>query len=596
MSEHQKKDEPEHKPQPPGKSAAPSSIDDVAGKTRESVADTVTPLRIAIENLAMAVPDATFVNRYADAVMGRECYLSCKGEMSDEFRDMNQRRECFNEALVRLFESALALHRDLSEEEIRSIGILLRTAGDLPLAEFITTDAMERMRTLALQLFAEHHFSFLSAIVRYGTMDHYYISLSGGVAHALATSATQGHLPHARVLGFFERTLADAANDDERDFRTQEGLANAIDYVFQNDGDPTAAVQVAFRGMERTLREMGDVCHESSWDRRFYKILTDPHWSRHAQGAVTRWLKEKAVSTDNFSHRWSEGIGGPITKTADYDLLSEEQRAKRMNPIACYMRNVRHCMRLETCRTGCLRELAIMFNLYDVGRYDVQTLIEQYEERENIHKPYVLVIFPRDDHNGAFFCNADVLENLRQQLEKEGHLLRIIEGGDDILKTLARLRRDERYPLPAGLVLGAHGQPNSMHFSQQHPLSLKAIERKTEQGWEVRMGMEEGMEKLFQRKAKRCPTVLFSCSTGQPEGIAHVISRYTEGTVIGPQIPTNVAAIRSQFENGKLTALVPTFHQGKTGTFVAGKEVPVAEEEVLEALPVEEELPPEEKR
>lgn len=557
-------------------------VHDVAGETRESVADTVTPLRIAIENLAAATPDEDFARRYEDLHM--VLFSSEDERISDEERAMCQRQEAFNTALVTLFETVLALHRDLSEEELRSIGTLLLTVGDLPLYEFITTDAMERICALAPQIFAEHRFSFLSTIVRYGATRHY-TSLSGGVAHALAASATQGHLPHARVLGFFERTLADVVNDDERNFRAQAGMENAIDYVLRNDGDPTAAVQVAFRSMERTPQE---------WDVRFYKFLTEPRWSRHAQGAVRRWLKEKAVSADIFFHRWSDGIGEPLTKAVDYDVWSEERRAERVNPIACYVRNVCDCMRLEACRTGCLRELSVLFNVYNVGRYVPKTLVAQYDERENIHKPYVLVVFPRDDHNGAFYCNAAILENLRQQLDNEGYLLRIIEGGgDDILKTLARLRRDERYPLPAGLILGAHGKPSSMYFSQHHPLSLKTIERKTERGWEVRMGMEEGMEKLFRKKVKKCPVVLLSCSTGQPEGIAHVLSRYTEGSVSGPQIPTNVASIRAQFEEGTLVALTPFYQEGKPGIFEAGREMPVAEEEILEAIPVDEELPTE---
>lgn len=317
--------------------------------------------------------------------------------------------------------------------------------------------------------------------------------------------------------------------------------------------------------------------------------------TRHAHTAVLRWLEEKGLDAADVMDWWSDGAGWPVEEIPQFQTLPDTEKKERISPEECYRRNVRGCLQLEAHNPGSLQELSSSFNLHDVGRYAPETLVAQYEERENIHKPYVLVIYPRDDRNGAFFCNAAILENLRQQLEKEGYLLRIIEAEGEtrsFLRTLAHLHKKKGYPPPSGLVLGAHGTPHAMEFSSSHPLSLKTIEKKIGKRWEARKGMEEGMEKLFQRKAKMCPTVLISCSTGQPEGIAHVLSRYTESIVSGPQIPSNVAAIRAQFdENGKLTALVPTFYKGKTGIFVAGEEVPVAEGEVLEAIPVDEELP-----
>lgn len=593
MPQHMESDGETQQPAPEGP-VEQRRVNDVAGETRESVADTVSPLRIAIENLASAVPDEDFARRYHKEHVGMFDGMD-PTDIPVAVRQLLAQRQ-FNEALCSLIHHITTLGRPLMQEELRAIGDILRTTGDFHLHNFITQNSVEDLRS-ALPTLIRQHPSLLCTFLRYGTAHHRKASLSSITAHALLSSTTK-ELRQA-IEDIFTQTLQEAASDPS--FRPGEGLGLIVDKTLQHGNEPTPAICVTLRSLEYEIRQQelrGDDYYTHN-DGRLRDFLTDPRLSRHTHMAVMRWLEEKGLNAEDVSDWWSDGAGWPVEKIPQFQALPDMEKAERILPYDCYMRNVRSCLQLEAHNPGSLQELSSSFNLHDVGRYAPETLVAQYEERENIHKPYVLVIYPRDDHNGAFFCNAYIIENLRQQLDREGYLLRIIEGGGrDIFKTLARLRRDERYPPPAGLILGAHGQPGSMSFSNQHPLSLKTVWEKTERGLEVRIGgMEKGMEKLFRRKAKGCPTVLISCSTGQPEGIAHVISQYTEGTVSGPQIPTNVAAIRAQFdENGQLTAFVPTFHGGKPGTFMAGKEVPVAEEDVLEAIPVEEELPPEEKQ
>jgi hypothetical protein len=228
--------------------------------------------------------------------------------------------------------------------------------------------------------------------------------------------------------------------------------------------------------------------------------------------------------------------------TRSSDLVSQPQR----------IRENLECMdALEKKNPGICIYLYKENGICDFGRYPVEMLEKQYEERENTNSPYGVVMYPRDDWNGAFYHNKDAFEGLLKDLKGE-FLLRVAEceGKMDIARML--LKFDKTYGGANGnkislLILGGHGTENSIRFGnsdfrgsddEKHVLHTKDLEGK-------------GVRKTGNFFDEKPTIILASCSTGAEGGIAQELSKVFNAKVIAPKIPTNVKSYHASKNRGQ---------------------------------------------
>ena len=196
---------------------------------------------------------------------------------------------------------------------------------------------------------------------------------------------------------------------------------------------------------------------------------------------------------------------------------------------------------IEETRPGIAQFLYTKFSILDFNRYPPELLIRQYDEYENKELPYGVILYPRADHNGAFYQNQPVLNGLAQQLQGQ-YAIRIGEGENklDVVRLLHRLnkRYGDAHKISFAII-GGHGTKDSIQFGE------KGDERqqlRTEDLQDPRANKQSYFEEH--------PTlILVSCSTGFENGIGQELSRLLGATVIAPKQDASIKEIETQIDD-----------------------------------------------
>lgn len=246
--------------------------------------------------------------------------------------------------------------------------------------------------------------------------------------------------------------------------------------------------------------------------------------------------------------------------------------------------NMASIERLELERPGLVKVLHDEFGISDFSRYPDSVLIRQYDERNNTNLPYGVVIYPKGDHNGAFYQDSQVFTGLVDALSGR-YALRIYEAGSrlQVAKCLARAnarynKGGEGHKISFG-ILGGHGTVDSIWF-----------------GSDTREGEDGGLaeDKFGAITSDDLPAekstiagrivgeyfeihpsiVLVSCSTGQAnanKGFARTMSELN-AEVTGPDRDSAVKSISVSFdENGKAHLSAIYRNDAIAHTFTAGE-------------------------
>lgn len=229
--------------------------------------------------------------------------------------------------------------------------------------------------------------------------------------------------------------------------------------------------------------------------------------------------------------------------------------------------NLYYITDLERKHQGIARFLSEEFGIYDFSRYPEELLTRQFEERDRTDLPYGVVLYPRHDHNGAFYNTKRALESLGKDLGGI-YALRIGEGEDkiEIVKMLRKLNRKygKQHKISFAVV-GGHGTPTSIQLG-------------TDSEWDEKQMIHSSdlNDRRAQRKSyfEENPTlILISCSTGANEGIGQELSRLFGATVIAPKVDTNISNMRAAVnEQGELEFIVE-YNQAESSVFTKGNSV-----------------------
>jgi len=208
-------------------------------------------------------------------------------------------------------------------------------------------------------------------------------------------------------------------------------------------------------------------------------------------------------------------------------------------------KNLLRIVALENLRPGSALTLYQEFGIMNFGRYPVMILAHQYDQRDDVSRPYVAMSYPRSDHESAFSPSQkmrswDELEESWQQLwDGTGAVhcevnIRIFEAGTriDYMKQLTRLnqRYGDHHKISA-LLIAAHGDPGRIQIGPNEFISLDDLSGQ---------GLSRAGLKFL---APVATITLSSCATGAANGIGKTLSRQLGCRVIAPEQDTYVESL-----------------------------------------------------
>ncbi len=194
---------------------------------------------------------------------------------------------------------------------------------------------------------------------------------------------------------------------------------------------------------------------------------------------------------------------------------------------------------LEDKREGIARLLYKEFGIRNFERYPQSILIAQFDEFEDLEKPYGVMIQATHDWNGAFASWSDrqVWEKLFEQI-KEQYAFRIAEAKSkaEVARRLIGFNRKygEHHKI-AFAFIGGHGSKDSITLGGPHRRNKLLSEDLTGRGVKRTGGFFEPH-----------PTIaLVSCSTGAEGGIGQELSKVLGAKIIAPSVPTGLKNIEA---------------------------------------------------
>lgn len=147
--------------------------------------------------------------------------------------------------------------------------------------------------------------------------------------------------------------------------------------------------------------------------------------------------------------------------------------------IETAIKNIEQLSAIEYKRPGIGRTLHEIFGISNFARYPKKMLLRQYDKLRKRSKPYGVIIYPKYDHNGAFYRDREVMARLSRKLKGKYHI-RVWEVRNlmKLVATLTKSRR--RWGKISFAVIGGHGETNSIRFgsNKEEVLQQSDIGRK----------------------------------------------------------------------------------------------------------------------
>ncbi len=265
---------------------------------------------------------------------------------------------------------------------------------------------------------------------------------------------------------------------------------------------------------------------------------------------ISEYLTKKSLDATKFIEWWKQGYG------------DKDNRSKFIK------RHLENIHTLNTKYPNAVQVLNSKFNIYDFGRYPMSVLETQYKEIENKERPYGIILYPKNDYNGAFNYDIEIYENLLKQI-KEKYNLRVVECTTkrDIARRLISLSKE--YGPASFAIIGGHGEPDHITFGNRieerdwmNPEKYK-LSKEDFEGSGVRRGV-----KFFTNN----PTfILVSCSTGQQNGIGQKLSQVFNAKVIAPETSTNIKKINAEINEDNSLNFSALYHDSSEKNYSQGE-------------------------
>ena len=211
--------------------------------------------------------------------------------------------------------------------------------------------------------------------------------------------------------------------------------------------------------------------------------------------------------------------------------------------------NLLSVISLEELSAGSTKRLEDAYGIIDFGRYPVMMLIDQDENMYNTERPYGVIIFPKQDWNGAFHGHRHLFYDLRTSFkapELNQYLIRVAECGNrnDVVRTLMKLDKDYGAQHKISFaIIGGHGTKDSINFGDGNsPRDRLHSKNLYKRGVKIVKNFFEG----------DATVILSSCSTGQKGGVGEALSKKFGMKVVAPTKPTATYKIEPFMRDGKM--------------------------------------------
>lgn len=248
----------------------------------------------------------------------------------------------------------------------------------------------------------------------------------------------------------------------------------------------------------------------------------------YSQNKLNEYLKRNLnISCEDIQDGWDfEGSPGQVYLE---------------NDIAC---NLEAMQALESKRKGSVSELVHKYGIQEFQRYPEEMLLAQLEE-EDTQQPYGVVVYPRDDWNGAFDADKKLWKDFFGETRSRCGL-KIFECASRIDIARHLLDLDKKYGAEHKIsfaVIAGHGQENKIQFGPWwgHFSALSKVD----------IGSGKGIRRVKDFFVEDPSIVFFSCSTGAEEGIAQELSQTLGAEVMAPNKPTHPNKLSITFDTQK---------------------------------------------
>lgn len=241
-------------------------------------------------------------------------------------------------------------------------------------------------------------------------------------------------------------------------------------------------------------------------------------------GPVSHFTSPDFNILGQFGLNWQETLLAWRDSAEDSDNMTQ-----------LYTANLSSLYSLEKKRPGAARILQDRFKLRSLGKYPMELLIRQYDERDDPSKPYGIVIWSTFDSGGDGYQDIDTFQGLFKQVDRLGYSLRIYECDtrQDVVKALKTTK--QKYGKAEFGIVNSHGGPDTMVELSGRNIKADDLRRKS-----ALIARDAFVEK---------PTfILYGCETGFSKGPADELSAITEGTVIAPCKQTALNKIEARID------------------------------------------------
>lgn len=260
---------------------------------------------------------------------------------------------------------------------------------------------------------------------------------------------------------------------------------------------------------------------------------------------IERRIGEKLLSTicERYELNPREILQWWDDAGSDYEQIDAEGKPRVIwEKQWTYKNNIEALIDLEKKRPKSAKVLRDEFGIRNFGRYPLEILMKQYDER-NKQGRHGIVITAKSDYNGAFFNSAWVgtLSSELQQLQPPT-FLRVVEV--DSKRSLGRIYAhfDKRYGQAHKLSFGiynGHGTAYSIRLNTK----VKAEEgliHIDDLANPLQLGHLRG---YYINHNKRPTIILGSCSTGADKGIGEEMEKKALVSLFAPSKPTSIKEI-----------------------------------------------------
>ncbi len=305
-------------------------------------------------------------------------------------------------------------------------------------------------------------------------------------------------------------------------------------------------LSIAFsHGTDESARIAGDIFESLLLDRKtdsdescVAEMLKEllGYRSERIRGApghdlVRRALAKMGLDPEKF-------IGATrISTSSSKNSIDEHEFATR------FKENTLAALKIEMQRSGAVKQLSETFGIQAYSRYPKDLLVHQYDNIDNIDDPYGIIVYPRADHNGAFYRsrNKTVFTEFAKDNAEAGHQVRVFECENRIDTAKKLITANKMYgdkQKIAYAIIGGHG--NSESLVQGDEKKLGTLSEFTTDTILSGDGIKQAVSRFFVSR----PTFIFdSCSVGEDDGIAQVFAEENDAEVYATDKPMKGIAV-----------------------------------------------------